>query len=547
MSSRTVHSLPLIADTIRAHRRSAIAWILGGSAAMYVIALGFTSEVAGFEGGAKAMAASLEAGAQAMRLLRWPPERLDTLGGYVAYHNVTLFVFFLSLYAAVKGVGDVRGAEARGSLDVILSTGRSRASVLRDRAVGFGVVLATISLGIGVGLAVSMAAGGEPDLSGSILTGIACGTTAMVAYGIGALVSQLTGTARSASAVTALMVTGLYLLANVGGQLGPVRAVRFLSPFSLFSESRPLVPGQGFSVYATLALVTMGVALLMMAAWAFDRRDVGAALWRRAPKPTKRLTRVQRPALRSLWSAMLVRERTSLVVWSAASAAGLGLMAWLEPSVVDVWDKLSFTRNMMEIDPTFSVSDQYLSFAGEMITPIVAAFVIAQAAGWVADLDQGRVEIILAGPVSWPGLIRQRLVALLVGVAVVVAGAMAGLVVGATAVGADLNWLGLLRLAATAFLLAAGLGALAALFVAWLRGGAAVTALALLVGGSYLLVVLVQLFGWPEWVTRVTVFGAFGHPYLEVPGVDGLAFLVALTAIAGVLAASVARRSPKTA
>lgn len=547
MSSRTRTSWPLIADTIRAHRRAAIAWILGGTAAMYVIALGFASEVARFEGGARAMAASIEAGAQALRLLRWPPERLDTLGGYVTYHNVTLFVFFLSLYAAVKGVGAVRGAEARGSLDVTLATGRSRASVLRNRAVGFAIVLAAISLGLGLGLALSMVAGGAPDPAGSLLTGLACGACAFVAYGIGALVSQLIGTARTASAVSALVVTGLYLLTNVWDQIGPFGAIRFVSPFSYFTESRPLVPGHGFSVPATVILVAMAVALVAVAGWAFERRDIGAALWTRPPKPTKPLTRVQRPALRSLWSALVVRERVSLVVWAAAAAAGLGMMAWLEPNVVDVWDKLSFTRTMMEIDPTFRVSDQYLSFAAEIITPIVAAFVIAQAAGWVADLDQGRVEIILAGPVSWPGLIAQRLIALLVGVAVIIVGAMAGLIIGATAVGAELNWLGLLRLAATTLLLAAGLGSAAALIVAWLRGGAAVTALAVFVGGSYLLVLLVQLFSWPDWVTRVSIFGAFGHPYLQVPALGGLAFLAALAVIAGALAASVAQRSPKAA
>jgi len=53
------------------------------------------------------MAASIQAGAQVMRLLRWPAERLDTLGGYLTYHNVMLFVLFLfvlflSLYAGCR-------------------------------------------------------------------------------------------------------------------------------------------------------------------------------------------------------------------------------------------------------------------------------------------------------------------------------------------------------------------------------------------------------------------------------------------------------------
>jgi ABC-2 type transport system permease protein len=128
---------------------------------------------------------------------------------------------------------------------------------------------------------------------------------------------------------------------------------------------------------------------------------------------------------------------------------------------------------------------------------------------------------------------------------VVVLGAIAGLVIGAIAVGADLYPLGLLRLAAATCLLAAGLSAIAALLVAWLRTGAAVTALVVLVGASYLFVLLVEMFGWPDWMARVSLFGAFGHPYLTVPPVGGLAFLAVLAVVGTVLAAGVARRSPK--
>src|SRR5664279_1849949 len=44
---------------------------------------------------------------------------------------------------------------------------------------------------------------------------------------------------------------------------------------------------------------------------------------------------------------------------------------------------------------------QYLSFAAQIVVPIVTAYVLTQAAGWVADLKQGRLELILAGPLSW--------------------------------------------------------------------------------------------------------------------------------------------------
>jgi ABC-2 type transport system permease protein len=125
----------LVGDTLRAHRVGALAWILGGGLAMLGTAAALAAEMADFPGGAAALAASVSAGAEAMRLLRWPAERLDTLGGYLTYHNVILFNLFLALYGVVQGARDIRGTEERGGLEEILATGHPRAAVVRDRAI----------------------------------------------------------------------------------------------------------------------------------------------------------------------------------------------------------------------------------------------------------------------------------------------------------------------------------------------------------------------------------------------------------------------------
>jgi ABC-2 type transport system permease protein len=537
----------LAVDTVRSHRWGIIAWVVGGSVAMYAIAMGFASEVSRFAGGARAMAASMEAGARAMRLLRWPAERLDTLGGYLTYHNLTLFVLFLTLYAAVQGANAVRGAEASGQIEEILATGRSRAIVIRDRAAGFAITLALVCLGLGLGLAGSMAAGGQPDVGGSFITAFACGLAALAAYGLGVLVSQLTATARAGAATAALLLAGLYLLTNVWEELGPAGAIRFGSPFFYFNQSRALVPGHGLDIPSSAALLAMAAIPLGTAALAFQRRDYAAGLWARGRQPRQPVRRLQRPALRTIWSATLLRERVALLTWAGAAAAALALMAWLEPTVADMWDKFQLTQTMIGRDPDLTVADQYLSFAGQIVAPIAAAYVITQAAGWVGDLAHGRVELILAGPVSWPRLVWERLLAVLLGATVITAGAIGGLVAGGLAAGAELRWLGLLRMAADTLLLVGALGAVASLVVAWLRGAAAVTILAILTAASYLLVYLVRLFGWPDWVVRLSVFGAYGDPYIELPPWGGLAVLTTLTVLGALAAAAVAQRSPKTA
>jgi hypothetical protein len=74
-----------------------------------------------------------------------------------------------------------------------------------------------------------------------------------------------------------------------------------------------------------------------------------------------------------------------------------------------------------------------------------------------------------------------------------------------------------------------------------------VAVLGTFVAASYLLVYLVPLFAWPDWVLRTSVFGAYGNPYLQIPAWTGLAVLTALALVGGFGAAAVAQRSPKVA
>ena len=284
------------------------------------------------------------------------------------------------------------------------------------------------------------------------------------------------------------MIAGLYLFTNVWQELGPAGWARFISPFYYFNASRALVPGYGFDLPAAAALLAMTAMLIGAAAWAFQRRDYAAALWscRAGPSRARRTGLVQRPVLRTFWSATLFRERFGLLAWAGAAALSMVMMARLEPSVVDMWNKVKLVQTFIGTRPGRSAADQYLSFAAGIIAPIVVAYVITRAAAWVADLRQ----------------------ALVAGVLVITAGSIAGLVLGATSAGASLSGPGLLRLTAVTVLLGTAVGAVAAVVVAWLPGGLAVTVLAVF----YLLTYLVQLFGWPGWVSKLSVFGAFGRP-----------------------------------
>jgi ABC-2 type transport system permease protein len=539
----------LISDTVRAHRTGMLAWVVGGTVVMVGMSMALAGEMASFPGGPQALADSVMPGAIAMRPMRWPAERLDTLGGYLTYHNITLVWFFLAVYGAVQGARAIRGGEERHSLEEVLATGWSRASVVRDRVLGFLAAVAVIVVGLGLGIAWAMAAGGQPNLAGSLVTTAACGMCAVTGFALALAVSQVTRTARVAAGASVLVLTGLYVATNVWEDLGPFGAIRFVSPFHYASASRALVPGHGLDLGAMAAMTVMADAMVALAIVAFQRRDYGSPLWtrrRNAPAGPSRRVRVQRWWLRTIWRERLTRGWSGIAVWALATAAFCALFVALLPTVMDAWAAFDFLFGMVGGLGT-SPETAYLAFCFEVVAPVIAAYVVTQASAWVTDLEQGRVETILSAPASWTRLVLERGLAVVIGVLAIATAAGLSVAVTATRVGAQLDAPALVRLLAMLVLLGAALTALAAVVVAWTRSTAAVVVLALYLGGAYLLTVLVPLFGWPTWINRLSIFDAFGHPYLEAPSTVGLVILLACTLLGSMLAAAVAERTPKVA
>ena len=379
---------------------------------------------------------------------------------------------------------------------------------------------------------------------------VAVGLCAMVGYSLGLLVSQLTQTSRAAAGVSSIVLTALYVLNNVWEELGWFGAVRFASPFYYANFSRALVPGYGLDVQASVALIAMSLVLIGLAAWAFERRDYGAALWQRRgvrdgsvalPSPGRQRV------FGSVRMAILFRGRYGLIAWACGAGTFSALMMALEPSVIDMWSVFGKYMPGTGGGTGIPIETVYVGFSAEVVALVIVAYVIVQAAGWSSDLAEGRVEAVLATPVSWSRLVWERLLALLAGVGCVAVGSIAGLALGAAAVELELDWSGIGRLAADCLLLGAALGGLAAVVVAAFRHGAGVTVLAVLMTISYLQGYLAKMFEWPTWVERYSLFSAFGNPYVEWAGFGETIMLLALAVGGATLASAIAERTPKVA
>lgn len=510
----------LITWVIRSHRVAIGAWVLGGTAVMVGMSVALAKELADFPGGPRALALSVMPGAEAMRPLRWPAERLDTLGGYLTYHNITLFAFFLTLYAAVQGTRAIRGAEERTVLEEVLATGVSRTRVVRDVSIGFALVLAIISTLLGLGVALAMQAGGEPDVSGSLVAMASTGLCAFVGFGLGLLISQFTATSRSAAGISALILVALYLASTT---IDPQDAGSFLawaSPFWWNNKSRTLVPGQTLDPAAIIVLASGSVLLMALAGWAFAHRDYQQPLWHpprhRVAQTTWRPSPAQRWALGSVWSATLLRSRLGLVAWIAAAAGFTALMVSLSTRILDLWANFSFLQSTFEGRP-ISAEAQYMSFSAEIVGPVVAAYVVVQAAGWISDADAGRLDMIRSTPRSPTRVVLERVVAAGSGTALIAIAALAALVGYAGALHLEVSWPGVLRTFAVTVAFGVAIAGISAVLVAVLPSTGAITAMAAILTAMYLLDYMISMLGWPDWLHRLSLFWAYAHPYLGWP------------------------------
>lgn len=516
-------SLALIASTIRSHRVAILAWSLGGTLVMVGMGVALAKEMNDFPGGPQALALSVMPGAEAMRPLRWPAERLDTLGGYLTYHNITLFAFFFALYAAIQGTRAIRGSEERAVMEEVLATGVSRLQVVRDVSIGFALVIAITSGLLGLGVALAMAAGGEPDFSGSMVAMASTGLCAFVGYGIGLLVSQFTRTSRTAAGISGLILVAMYLASTT---IDPEDAIGFLAWFSPFwwnNKSRALVPGDSLDPVAFAVLALSALLLIAIASWAFAKRDYQAPVWqlpaRSRPHRQWRPTFAARLGLSSIASATLLRSRWGLLAWIVAAAGFAALMIALSTQFLDLWAKFSFLQAMYEGRP-ISPEKQYMSFAAEILGPIVAAYAVVQASGWISDSESGRLEMIRSTPRSPSRVVIERVAATAAGTALIslgALGALGALAVNAVAVDLDVSWPGIWRTFAITIAFGIAIAGLSAALVAWISSPLAITAMAGLLTAMYLLDYMIPMLDWPDWLHRLSVFWAYGHPYLGWP------------------------------
>ncbi len=289
-------------------------------------------------------------------------------------------------------------------------------------------------------------------------------------------------------------------------------AARWLSPFYYFDRSAPFLDGGGFDPAATAALYAVGAVCIALATLAFVRRDVGGTLIAgrvRTTKPTARPSRD--PLLRLPILAAIDQQRG----WIAGWAIALSVLAYFLVSITKVLaDAMTAIPGLQQYFAATGIHG-YGDFVGIIwfgtVLLILAIFVVVQVSGWAADDGEGRLELVLAQPVSRPRIVVERIASLLIGVGIIAGVSTFATYLAANATGLDMP-AGRTALAGLLMVpVAFALGAIGLAIVSW-RPRIAVAVLGTVTALSYFTEQFAPIFGWPEWTVKTSVFALYGMP-----------------------------------
>ncbi|SFO70399.1 ABC-2 type transport system permease protein [Geodermatophilus dictyosporus] len=447
--------------------------------------------------------------------LAGPPVGLDTVAGAVAF-EISAFVIVVAALMAVTTTGrHSRGDEEAGRTELLRATRVGRhAPLVAAVAVASLACLAT-ALAVGV----AAAATGLP-VAGSLVLGASVGAAGLVFTGVTAVVAQATGSTRAAHGSAGLVLGLAFVVRAVGDVQG--NGLSWASPIGWAQATHPF---SGDRVTPLLLCLGVTAALLVLAGFLLDRRDLGTGL---VPARPGRAT-----APRSLSSPLglaLRLQRGALAGWAVALAV-LGLVhGALAGSVETLFADNPEARAFLPDAP--GLVDAYLATTLSLDALLAGAYAVAAVLRVRAEESAGRAEPVLATATGRTAFLGSHGAVALVGssLALVAAGAATA---GTRAVATgDAGELGRLLGATVAYLPAV-----------WVLAGAAV----LLVGalprpaagvawGAVAYVTVTTLFAesldWPGWVDGLSPLA--WTPLAPIDDVSP-ARLALLTAVAGAL------------
>lgn len=471
------------------------------------------------------------------------PVATNTAAGYVTFKYGFSFSLALSIFALIVGSRLVRGEEARGSLDVILTTPRSRRNLLRDKVLAAVVCVVVLGLAFAIGALLGASSQHDPySVGGALLAGLNLSLLLFFYAMLALFVSQFTRTAGAAAGITGALYALFFVLDGTGRAYPRLALVQRLSPNFYYGLSKPLIPTYGTNLGAMALLFALGLALLVGTVVIFLPRDIGAVatlpLLRRQREGTTGTASpaaqielaAHDPSLRSVPARLLRATGPALGWWLLGvflyAAYGAGIVKSSEQQLRDALQGSPaltqlFGANLLQTDYGF------VSLIVFLFVAIAAMlYALVRANEWPAEQDSGRLDMVLSAPqprwrvaLQWYGtaLIAFVLLALAAAIGVIIGAAVTHLTLDTSRVLAAS-----LSLVPPMALIASAVYALGAR----LRSTVDLEIVGAYLGIAFFVDLLRSTLHLPGWTQRLSVFTAYGTPIVD--GVNWVAMTVML-------------------
>jgi len=325
----------------------------------------------------------------AVRMMQGVPDALGSAGGFTVWDAGWIIQLLVAVWALLTTSRLLRGEEDVERTDLVLA-GPVRAT--RATALSL-VVVAAAALLIGVAVTAAGLATGT-GLRGSALFGLGlAGVTATFAA-LAAVTSQLVNVRRRAAALAAGVLGVAYVLRMVGNSTDARSWVRWSTPLGWMDELRPYGDPD---LRALLPMLVVPVLLAALAVALRARRDIGGALLASDAGREPHLRLLGGPTAFA-WRS----NRAVLLGWIIGLSTYAAVMGALISTMID-WlaqDK-SYQKIMadMGLDEALTTGG-FLAMIGVIFGVAVALQVAWRMGAARAEEESGRVEAVLARPVS---------------------------------------------------------------------------------------------------------------------------------------------------
>ncbi|HEY6531569.1 MAG TPA: hypothetical protein VIY72_04660 [Acidimicrobiales bacterium] len=334
-----------------------------------------------------------------------PAYGLDTVGGQVAFQVGAFGLTVVALMSLLMVGRLTRSEEESGRLELVNSMAVGRHAALAAAL----VVVSAMNVVVGVLVGASLVAMDLP-VGGSILFGLSFTMIGLMFIGVETVTTQVTESSRTASGLAGAVLGVSYAVRAIG-DVGN-GALSWLSPIGLVQKARPYAGDVWWPLGIALVL-TVGLALL--GAYLRSHRDFGSGLVQPRPGRATASPLLGRPL------GLAVRLQRATVWWWAFAVLLTGVAyGSIANSIEDfIGDNQAVADMVAAAGGGASLVDSYLATSLLILAVIAGGAAVQMALRLHSEETAGRVEPLLATPVSRTGWMSSHLAVALGGSALI--------------------------------------------------------------------------------------------------------------------------------